>query len=47
VVIPKAANPKHAVENATAADFQLTPEEVAAIAQAFPLPPGSFDDDMD
>lgn len=46
VVIPKAANPKHAVENATAVDFELTPEEIAAIAEAFPLPPGTFDDHM-
>lgn len=42
IAIPKAANPKHAAENAKALDFQLTEEEVARIAQAFPLPEHDF-----
>jgi diketogulonate reductase-like aldo/keto reductase len=36
-VIPKAASPEHAAENARAAEFQLTNAEIAQIDEAFPL----------
>lgn len=42
VAIPKASNPKHAVENAAASDFALSEEDVARIAEAFPVPAGDF-----
>lgn len=42
IAIPKAATPRHAVENATACEFELSAGELAAIEQAFPLPPGDF-----
>lgn len=42
IVIPKAANPQHAVENATASDFELSAEDLAAIDQAFPVPKEEF-----
>jgi diketogulonate reductase-like aldo/keto reductase len=38
-VIPKAARPEHAEENAAAADFDLGDDEIAAIDRAFPAPP--------
>jgi diketogulonate reductase-like aldo/keto reductase len=37
VVIPKASTPQHVADNAKAGELQLTPEEVARIAVAFPL----------
>jgi diketogulonate reductase-like aldo/keto reductase len=37
--IPKAANPDHAAENATAGDLELSEAELARIDQAFPLGP--------
>jgi diketogulonate reductase-like aldo/keto reductase len=36
-VIPKAASPEHAAENARAGEIQLTNDEVAQIHEAFPL----------
>lgn len=42
IAIPKASNPRHAVENAQAAGFELAGEDLAEIAQAFPLPAGDF-----
>lgn len=42
IAIPKAANPKHAAENAKALDFQLTEDEIARIDQAFPIPTHDF-----
>ncbi len=35
--IPKASDPKHALENAAAGDLVLTPEELGQIDNAFPL----------
>lgn len=42
--IPKAADPKHAVENAGAGDLTLSAEEIAAIDKTFPMgkPPRSL-----
>lgn len=37
--IPKASRPEHVRENAGALDLTLTEEEVAALEQAFPVPP--------
>jgi diketogulonate reductase-like aldo/keto reductase len=37
--IPKAARPEHVRDNAGALDLTLADEEVAALEQAFPLPP--------
>ncbi len=37
--IPKASRPEHVRENAGALELTLTEEEVAALEQAFPLPP--------
>ncbi|HEU4410172.1 MAG TPA: aldo/keto reductase [Polyangiaceae bacterium] len=37
--IPKTARREHAEENAAAADFDLSDDEVAAIDRAFPAPP--------
>jgi diketogulonate reductase-like aldo/keto reductase len=37
--IPKAANPEHAAENAAAGTLALSPDDIAAIEQAFPLGP--------
>ena len=35
--IPKASTPEHVAENAAAGNLRLAPDEVAAIAAAFPL----------
>lgn len=42
--IPKAADPKHAVENAGAGDLTLSADEIAALDKAFPMgkPPRSL-----
>jgi diketogulonate reductase-like aldo/keto reductase len=37
LVVPKAADPAHAVENAAAVELDLEPEEVEALEAAFPL----------
>jgi diketogulonate reductase-like aldo/keto reductase len=37
LVIPKAANREHVKENARAASLTLTDEDVARLAEAFPL----------
>jgi diketogulonate reductase-like aldo/keto reductase len=37
--IPKSADPRHAEDNARAAEIQLTGEDIAGIDQAFPLGP--------
>lgn len=42
IVIPKAGTPKHAAQNAEALDFQLTPDEIARIDSAFPVPGNDF-----
>lgn len=43
IAIPKASTPSHAAENAVAADFDLSEDDVRQIAEAFPLPPGEFE----
>lgn len=35
---------QHALENATAAGFELLSEAISLIADKFSLPPGDFDD---
>lgn len=42
IAIPKAATPKHAAQNASALDFELTADEIARIDQAFPVPDADF-----
>lgn len=42
IVIPKAATPSHAAENALASNFELSDEDIRTIAETFPLPDGEF-----
>lgn len=42
IAIPKSSDPGRARENAAAADFTLTEDEIARIDAAFPLPAGDF-----